>query len=433
MGPDLFTESSLRDAAEQALAILRKAGFEHAQATASWTAQEELNVAHGRPSLLRSTEGRKLSLTGIVDGRRASAELDDFSVETLGECAAQLFADAVDAPQDAANAVSSGQRVRIEQGPQQAEARLLADKVVELLAFREATTPTMMVDEGTAAHTLLHSHACTTGGSELSTSLGWYSMSVLGSAREGGRSSSFNLASGTSHDLRAAPAADFFGLGDMFRDTAAQIETRPLAAKFVGQLVLGPRADADLVAWLLSQVGDLQLISGNSLYREHVGAVIASPHLSLRSRFGAPGVAGVSADAFVAAPVELLREGRLLTLAPSLYGSRKTGLPHVPTAASGWELAAGGTERADLVGGVAHGALVGRLSMGMPAPNGDFSASIKNSVEIVAGRTGDALSETMISGNIARMLHDISGVSRERIDSGALLAPWLRIDDIQFS
>ena len=80
-----------------------------------------------------------------------------------------------------------------------------------------------------------------------------------------------------------------------------------------------------------------------------------------------------------------------------------------------------------------RGALVGRLSMGNPAANGDFSGVIKNSFEIVGGQVGAALSEVMISGNMARMLLDVQAVSRERLDTGALLLPWLRIGGLHFS
>ena len=65
--------------------------------------------------------------------------------------------------------------------------------------------------------------------------------------------------------------------------------------------------------------------------------------------------------------------------------------------------------------------------------NGEFSGVIKNSFAIVDGAVGPALSEVMITGNIARMLKDIVGLSRERIDPGALRLPWLRIGNLHFS
>ena len=64
-------------------------------------------------------------------------------------------------------------------------------------------------------------------------------------------------------------------------------------------------------------------------------------------------------------------------------------------------MAAGKTPRAQMVADVQRGALVGRLSMGSPAPNGDFSSVVKNSFLIEDGIAGQALSETMITGNIA--------------------------------
>lgn len=422
----------LHDTAERALAAMRAQGFDHAQVGAAVTAHDEVNLAHDEASLLRSTETRSLSLLGLVDGRKASTTLSEFDHAAVRERIAALFDGAQSAPRDDANAVSSGQRASIVQGPQQGDIELLADKVHEVLGFRARETPAFRLEEGFAAHTLLKSRTLTSGGSELACSAGWYSLSISGTARDGAQCSSFNYAGGSTHDLRERAATEHFGIGQMMRDTEQQVRTRPLGAKFVGDVVLTPAAVEDLLDWLHGQLGDVQLIAGSSLYRDKVGEVIASPLLSVRSRFDAPGVVAISADAFATPPVELVRDGRLLALAPSLYASRKTKLPHVPVA-GGWEVPAGATPRAQVVGGVQRGALVGRLSMGMPAANGEFSGVIKNSFAIDGGIVGGALSEAMIAGNMARMLRDIVAVSRERLDTGALLLPWVRVGGLHFS
>lgn len=424
---------NLEATAENALAQMRAAGFEQAQVTAAHSQLNELNVNHNEPSLLRSTDSRKLSLMGIVDGRMASTEVADFEPEAVRARIAGLFADAAAAPRDDANAVSFGQRARIVRGPQEAQLDTLAAKMAELLEFRQRETPKMIVDEADAKHTLYRWQTLTTGGSDLGGSLGWYGLGVFGTAREGKQSSSFNYTGGTTDDLGGAPAFAQFGIGDMMRETERQIRTEPLGGKFVGDVVLTPNAVESLLAWLLGQLGDTQLIAGSSLYKDSVGQAIASPLLSLRSRFDAPGVAPVSADGFVTPAVEVVRAGELRTLAPSLYGSRKTGLPHVPVAASGWEIAAGETDRDQLFAGIGRGAIVGRFSMGNPAANGDFSGVIKNSFRITDGSVGPALAETMVSGNMASMLRDIVAVSRERIDTGGHALPWLRIANLHFS
>ncbi len=424
--------SRLHDTAERALAAMRARGFDQAQVGAAVTAQDEVNFAHDEPSLLRSTETQSLALLGIVDGRKASTTLSEFDDASVRERIAALFDGARSAPQDDANAVSSGQRANIVQGPQQGDVELLADTVRDLLDFRARETPKFKLEEGYASHTLLRSLTLTSGGSELSCSAGWYSMSVGGTARDGKHCSSFAYAGGSTNDLGAAHATEHFGIGEMLRDTEQQIHTKPIAANFVGDVVLMPGAVEDLLEWLQNQIGDVQLIAGSSLYRSKVGEVIASPLLSVKSRFDAPGVVAISADAFATPPVEILRDGRLLALTPGLYASRKTKLPHIPVA-GGWEVPAGATPRAQLVSAVQRGALVGRLSMGAPAANGDFSGVIKNSFAIEGGSVGQALAEVMIAGSMARMLRDVQAVSRERLDTGSLLVPWLRIGGLHFS
>lgn len=425
-------DPQLRDQAERALGLMRAQGFDQAQVSVGWHRQSELNVAHNEPSLLRSTEQTRVSLLGLLDGRRASTELSSLDEASLRQGVAELFAAAQAAPQDEANAVSSGQHARIVQGPLEADPALLADKMAELLAFRERETPRFTLEEAVTAHHLSRSHTLTTGGSDLASLAGWLSLSAFGTAREGERSSSFNVAGGSAHDWAGQPADGWFGIGEMMRDTSQQIDTQPLGAKFVGDVVFMPQAVSDVLGWLLGQLGDAQLIAGSSLYRDQVGQPIASTLLSLTSRFQAPGVVPLSGDACNTPPVSVLRQGGLQTLLPSLYGSRKTGLAHVPST-YGWDIAAGETPRADLVGQVARGAVVGRLSMGNPAANGDFSGVIKNSFRIDGGVVGPALSEVMISGNIARMLKDIQAVSRERLDSGSDVLPWLRISGLHFS
>ena len=422
----------LQAVAQLALSQMTAAGFEHAQVTASRTRMSEVNIAHDEPSLLRSTDAQVLSLLGVVDGRIATTELAEWSPAAMQARITGLFDDAQSAPRDAANAVSSGQHARIVQGPQQPDLDLLAGKAAELLAFRASHTPTAFVRSAESRHVLRAWHTLTSGGSDLAGSVGYYSLSAMGVGQEGGRSSSINYTGGNSHEL-AEPVQELFGLGRMLQDLQRQVQTQPLGRKFMGDVILAPQAVGSLLGWLLGQLGDTQLIAGSSLYSDRVGQAIASPLLTLRSRFDGPGVAAVSSDAFVTPAATLVDAGTLRALTPSLYGSRKTGLPHLPVAASGWEIVPGDTPLAELIGSVRQGAIVGRLSMGNPASNGEFSSVIKNSFAIEGGVAGPALTESMIAGNMAQMLRDIVGVSRESIDSGDLRLPWLRIANLHFS
>jgi PmbA protein len=425
-------EFNVQATAEQTLAAMKQAGFEHAQVTAVHSKLDELGIAHNEPSLLRSTESHNLVLLGIADGRMASTELSQVDRDTVQARIASLYRDSRSAPQDEANAVSSGQHARIVQGPQQGDREVLAAKVKELLAFRTGETPRMMLEEGSCSHQWQRWHTVTTGGSDLAASIGCYSISAIGAAREGSKSSSYNFTGGSAHELSSRPAPEYFGLADMMRESERQIDTQPIGGKFMGDVVFTPNAVSDLLGWFLGQLGDTQLIAGSSLYKESVGEAIASPLLTVRSRFDAPGVAAISGDAFATPAVTLLDKGKLSALTPTLYGSRKTRLKHTPVA-GGWDVVAGATPLTEVIAGVKRGAVVGRLSMGNPAANGNFSGVIKNSFRIDAGEVGPALSETMIAGNMAQMLKDIVAISREQIDGGALRLPWIRIANLHFS
>lgn len=423
----------LQDTAQYAIEAMRAKGFDHAQATASRTDLDELNMSHNEASMLRSTAGNKLTLLGIVDGRVASTEIPVFDRASIDASVAAAFQDAQSAPQDEANAVSAGQKARIVQGPQSGKREALADAVAQILEFREKATPRLVVEEGDASHRLHRWHTLTTGGSDISGSLGWYSAGALATGKDGAKSSSFNYTGGNTDDLAAQPVLSLFGLERMMRDTERQIETQPVGGKFVGDVVLTPQAVEALLGWFFGQLGDTQLIANSSLYKDKVGQAIASPLLTIRSRFDMSGVAAVSPDAFVAKPVTPVERGELRMLLPSLYGSRKTGIAHAPVASGGWDALPGDTPLADIVAGVKRGALVGRLSMGMPAANGNFSGLIKNSFLIEGGEVGGALAETMINGNMAQMLLDIVAVSRETQDGAGMRLPWLRIANLHFS
>lgn len=427
-------QAALQDIAGAALQALRAVGFEQAQASAGASLVHELSAQDNEPSLLRSVQSATLSLAGIVDGRQARTQLTTPSLAELPACAARLLDDAQTAPQDPAHAVSGGEQLRLQQGPQDCEPARLTQAVGELLAFRRTQLPAMHLQAAIASHEQRRFHTLTSAGTDIAGSVGWYTLMAMGTARgEGGRASSFNYAAGHAHDLAAVPAPELFGLGAMVRDTARQIDARPLDGKFTGDVVLAPNAVEDLLAWLQLQVTDTALLSGTSLYRDKVGQAIASPLLTIGIQPDLPGVTGVSADGFVVHAAPLLQAGVLQRLLPSLYAARKTGLPHAPSIGDGWDVQAGSTPLAEMVGAVRRGALVGRLSMGRPASNGDFSGVIKNSMLLRDGEAGPALSETMITGNVATMLHDIVAVSRERQDGAGWRLPWIRVGNLRFS
>jgi PmbA protein len=422
----------IKNIAEQTLQRMQETGFDDCHVSIGISEQDELNVAHNEPSLLRSTEDYSVSLMGIIDGRKAGAALTDINEGAIANEVAGLFERAQSAPQDDANAVSSEQTGHFEQGPLSSNLDLLAEKVIELLDYRTQYAPKVTLEEGGASHAVSRSYEMTSKGTCLSSTVGCYQLTAMGTASEDGRSSSFNYSGGRANDLSQKHTSEWFAIGEMLTDTQNQIDTKPLGARFTGEVILAPSAVSDLVGWLLGQLGSGALISKSSVYEQSVGEMVAAPALSIRSYFDAPGHVPYTGDGFLANPLNVVVQGKLITLLPDLYGSRKTGLAHTAST-SGWRVDPGTDNKDDLIASVKNGALVNRLAMGSPAANGDFSGVIKNSFVIRDGKIGAALADSMVNGNMSKMLLDISGVSAEHLDYGGEDYPWLRIPNMHFS
>ena len=117
----------------------------------------------------------------------------------------------------------------------------------------------------------------------------------------------------------------------------------------------------------------------------------------------------------------------------SLYGANKTGKPRAPNSGGCWVIDAGDQGLADLIASVERGILLNRFSGGKPSANGDFSGVAKNSYLIEGGRIARPVSETMLAGNLAGLLRAVSGVSKERVDFGASVYPWVKAGGVTIS
>ena len=131
--------------------------------------------------------------------------------------------------------------------------------------------------------------------------------------------------------------------------------------------------------------------------------------------------------------MSILSEGRLENFLLSRYGAARTGLSRAKSYGDDLVVAPGKTPLAEMIAGVEDGLLLCRISGGDPAPNGDFSAIAKNSFRIRNGRVAEAVSETMVSGNLAEMLQNIAAVSCETLENGDSVMPYIRFDGLTVS
>ncbi len=417
--------------AKTILSALTAAGFDNARVTITETDANELNITHNHVSLMRTTQSQSLAVMAIQDGRRATASVSSLEDSVIEQMIANLKRDVTTSPQDEANAVAPNQMGSFEKGPQSVDRDAIAASAKNLLETRAEQYPTFQIEECAIKHTLEKTALVTTLDTELSASVGRYEVAVMGSSKDEHGSSSFNVTSGT---LNALPErlTDVLEIEQLMANSVQETETEMLGDKFTGEVVLMPMAVMDLIGWLTRQLGDGALLSQTSVYQNAVGDRVAAPLLTLRNHPQGVGRDPFDGTGFVVKPITLIDAGQLTCQLPSYYASRKLGIPHTP-AGNGWRIDAGDISRKDMQASVERGALVSRLSMGNPAPNGDFSGVIKNSFLLENGKRTKALSETMITGNVAQMQKDIQAISAEVSDFGGHQLPWLKISGLRFS
>ena len=421
----------MQDQANTILKILNNAGFDDGRVTVQQTDVNELNIAHNHVSLMRTTQSLSLSLMAIRQGRRVTASVTGLDDAVIQQVIADLLRDVTASPQDEAYAVAPDQTGDFSKGPQSADRDAIASSAKGLLDTRSKHYPIFGIEECAVKHTLQKTTLVTSRGTGLTSSVGSYGVMVMGSSKDSHGSSSFTFTGG---ELETLPEqlAGVLDIDAMMANSVQETRTEMIAEKFTGDVILTPMAVMDVIGWLLGQIGDFALLSQASVYQRAVGEMIAAPALTLRNNPQGAGQSPFNDEGFIVEPVTLIDAGRLTCQLPSFYGSRKLKLPHIP-AGDAWRISAGDVPRADMQASVGRGALVGRLSMGNPAPNGDFSGVIKNSFLLENGQRTKALSETMITGNVAQMLKDIAAISEEVSDFGGYQVPWLKVTGLRFS
>jgi PmbA protein len=117
----------------------------------------------------------------------------------------------------------------------------------------------------------------------------------------------------------------------------------------------------------------------------------------------------------------------------SKYVANKTGNERAKNTSFSMIIEGGETPLDEMIKGIDKGVIIGRFSGGSPSANGEFSGVAKNGFMIENGKIVSALSETMISGNLATMLNNLVGISKETLVDGSVVAPYMAFDGITIS
>ena len=426
------------DIAHYALEALTKAGAEKAACRVTRGRQDEFNVEASDFTLLRTLFNDELYMKAVHGGRKGVAivnKLDRDSVDAaVADCIALAKASNPDEDEDVAEMIDNKSFSQCAGGPDMDALFSGTKEFLETLGdeFPKIILESLVSDYNSTQTTYVNSK-----GVEFRHEREYYKTENMFSAKDGDKSSSFSGYKA----VFTSPDTPFIDLGlqrSLLDESVRSIDTRMVEGKFLGKIIVTPACEDMIWETLLNCfLSDRPLIDGTSRWKDALDEVIADKKLTMRLAPLHPSiVAGerFTMDGFESCDTDLIRDGKLTSFALSLYGSRKTGKPRSKNLAlTNIEVAAGNVPLAEIIKSVDNGILLNRFSGASPGPSGDISGVAKNSFLIENGAVTDALSETMVSFNIADIIKNIPSISTERCINGINILPWCCFDGVTIS
>ncbi|HHX19323.1 MAG TPA: TldD/PmbA family protein [Clostridiaceae bacterium] len=421
--------------AQLGVSALQKGGADQAVCSVSRSVMRELTAEWGEFSLYRTIFDDSVGFMATIDGRRGVLSQNMVNEEAIREGAANCLksAEAAD-PDEAWQLAPPVPEQLFETGPLACDEEKLFERCAEFLADIRARFPLISVGSLMATHVLREGLSLYSTGSRFISRRGVYSVDLMFNAMENEATSSFFSTSVEILDLDTP----FIELGSFESDLAAisrQVVTKAMDDKFTGTVLLTPDCFGDLLAMCIgTYASDGVILDGTSLWLDKIGQQVASEKLSLKLAPHHPDiVAGqrFTSEGYISEDYDMIERGVLKQFRLSDYAARKTGYKRSPNSSLGSFIVEPGEESFEtMIRDIDRGIFVARLSGGSPSASGDFSGVAKNCFLIEKGEIREALSETMINGNLAEFLMNIKALSKEVVKDGSCVLPWVAIEGV---
>lgn len=427
----------LSEAAGYALETLKSSGADKAVVNAFFGATTEFNIDGGEFSLMRTIFNEGVGVTAYVGGRNGGASTNALDRESISGAVADAVAAAKSgSPDDAWDIAPASEPQDFPSGALECDRDAFFAAVEKLKNDIAAGWPNILVEQLIASYHYDLSVKLNSNGVRFTGESGRYEVDLMFSAHDGDKSSSF-FGSGVRFTDPTQPIIDMGSIRADLDAVSKQTDPAAFHGKFDGTLVLTPAMLGEFI-WLAESIfaSDGVIIEGTSPWKDKLGKQVADPRLTVRFAPLDPSIVcaeRVTSDLFVSEDYDFIKDGVLQCFPLSLYAANKTGFDRAKNTSGALIVPAGDTPLEELIAGVGKGLLLGRFSGGQPGTNGDFSGVAKNSFLIENGKVTDAVSEIMINGNLADMLMNLRGISKERVADGGTVLPYAAFDGITIS
>jgi len=398
--------------------------------------KQELNVHAGKLNLFRTINDINLGLTAIFENRKGTITINKIGVNDLDQAIENVIEMAESSQPDKANDIAGFQEAKqFSKGPTNPDLDLMYTRLDNFVQQVREKYPRIILEEVILSFNTYESYFMNSNKVDFQIRKSAYDFSPMFTAKEGLKTSSFNYTDFSTLNLDK----EFLEYGTidlLLKQASEQISTSRISGKFTGDIIVTPDCLPEFIRGLTSYLGDRALISDTSIYKDKLNRKIASENFTLQAQPRSDLLASgyfLTSDGFEAQNLTIIDKGILSSFLLSLYGANKTGKDRAQNQGGCYVINPGEEQIENIIKKVKRGLLLCRFSGGNPNDKGDFSGVAKNSYYIEDGKIKYPISETMITGNIADMFINIKDISRERINFGDKIIPWIRFGEISIS
>lgn len=428
---------NIRETADKLKNVLTKKEIEMANFFISEKETHEFNVDGGEFSLFRTLYDNTLSLTVYQEqkkGSYATNHLDDASIE---EAVNTCLSSAQSGVSDPAYAIAPLQEPQVfHEGAYEPDIELFFERTRELMRDVAERYPKILMEQMIVSHQKAHSLYQDTNGNDFEFFEGQYNISLMFSAHDGDRATSF-CSSDLITDRLDVPLLDCGSIAKDLADAQAQLDLVSLEGKFEGTILLTPSCLGSFLGDIFYNfVGSSVVLEKTSIWLDKLEQKVADDRLTIGlSPLDPRIVCGqrCTEDGLLSQNYNIIENGILKSFMLPLYVANKTGFAPAKNTSFAVVIEGGETPYSDMIKHIKKGLIVGRFSGGQPGTNGDFSGVAKNSFLVEDGVIKGAVSETMINGNLAELLNSITDISKETVCDGTSVLPCIAFDHVVIS
>ena len=262
---------------------LKKAGADKASCAMSISEKKELNVEIGEMTLLRTTFNTNMGISVIKDQKKGATSINKTDKGSIDDAVKMVLEMAEGSQPDDAHDIAEKQPPQtFSKGDELANLDNMYQSLEGFVDYVNSNYPKINLEAAIMDFNHSRSFFQNTNGVDFEIREGMYGFSPMFLSKDGENTSSFNY-TGIAALKLDKPLHTYGTIDTLLKESVEQLHTKSIKDKFVGTLLVTPDCMSDFLGFIIGDISDGKMVSGNALYKDKLNQQIARPDLTFHS------------------------------------------------------------------------------------------------------------------------------------------------------